>query len=123
MSTIGVPQLMLPAEELIETMTGSDVLIGTLLQSPVKLILDNLSSVAVVISLSFDGGTTLIQWKTFNGGTALVLDDDLWAFPKGTSFYGNGASGVAPASIETTFGPAIDAPLAIETVCPVAFVA
>lgn len=86
-------QLMLPAEELIETMTGSDVLIGTLLQTPVKLILDNLSTVDVVLSISFDGGSTKTQWKTFAAGAALVLDDDLYAFPKGTSFYGNGASG------------------------------
>ncbi len=93
MSIIGVPQLMLPAVELKATMTGSSVLIGTLLQSPLKLILDNLGSVSVVISISFDGGTTKISWKTFAGGTALVLDDDLWAFPKGTSFYGVGASG------------------------------
>lgn len=84
---------MLPAEELIETMTGSDVLIGTLLQTPVKLILDNLSTVAVVLSISFDGGSTKTQWKTFAGGSALVLDDDLYTLPKGTSFYGNGASG------------------------------
>lgn len=86
-------QLMLPAEELIETMTGSDVLIGTLLQTPVKLIMDNLSTVEIVIYISFDGGTTKTQWKTFPAGEALILDDDLYSFPKGTSFYGNGASG------------------------------
>lgn len=93
MSVIGIPQLMLPAQELIETMTGSDVLIGTLLQTPVKIIFDNLSTVSVIISTSMDGGTTKTQWKTFSTGTAIVLDDDLWAFPKGMSFYGNGASG------------------------------
>jgi len=86
-------QLMLPAPELIQTMTGSSVLIGQLLHNPVKLIFDSLSTVTIVISISFDGGTTKIQWKTFQGGTALVLDDDLFTFPKGTSFYGNGASG------------------------------
>ncbi len=84
---------MLPAEELIETMTGSSVLIGRLAFNPVKLIFDNLSGVTVVISISFDGGATKIQWKTFGGGTALVLDDDLYTFPIGTLFYGNGASG------------------------------
>lgn len=86
-------QLMLPAEELIETMTGSDILIGTLLQSPVKLIMDNQSTVPVVLSISFDGGSTLIQWHTFPAGEAIILDDDLYSFPKGTQFYGNGASG------------------------------
>lgn len=93
MSTIGVPQLMLPATELIATMTGSDVLIGKLLQTPLKLIFDNLGSVPIIIYTSLDGGTTKTRWKTFNGGTAIILDDDLWAFPKGMSFYGNGASG------------------------------
>jgi len=93
MTILGIPQLMLPAEELIETMTGSDVLIGTLLQTPVKLIMDNQSTVSIVISLSFDGGSTMVQWHTFPAGEAIILDDDLYAFPKGTSFYGNGASG------------------------------
>lgn len=93
MSTFGIPQLMLPAAELKATMTGSSVLIGTLLQTPLKLIFDNLGTVAVVISLSFDGGTTLIQWKTFSAGEGLILDDDLWTFSKGMSIYGNGASG------------------------------
>jgi hypothetical protein len=86
-------QLMLPAAELIQAMTGSDVLIGTLLQNPVKLIMDNQSTVAVVISISFDGGTTKTQWHTFPAGEAIILDEDLYSFPKGTSFYGNGASG------------------------------
>jgi hypothetical protein len=93
MSCLGIPNLMLPAEELIETMTGSDVLIGTLLQTPIKLIMDNQSTVSVVLSLSFDGGASKIQWHTFPAGEAIILDDDLNAFPRGTSFYGNGASG------------------------------
>lgn len=93
MSVIGIPQLMLPAAQLVATMTGSSVLIGTLLQTPLKLILNNLSTVSVTISISFDGGTTKISWMTFQAGQALVLDDDLWTFPKGTSFYGVGASG------------------------------
>ncbi len=93
MSTFGIPQLMLPAAELIATMSGSSVFIGKLLQTPLKLIFDNLGTVPVVISLSFDGGATLIQWKTFSASEGLVLDDDLWTFPKGMSIYGNGASG------------------------------
>ncbi len=37
-------------------------------------------------------GTALV-WKTFPGGEALVLDNDLECFPKGTIFYATGASG------------------------------
>ncbi len=93
MTILGIPQLMLPAEELIETMTGSDILIGTLQFTPVKLVMDNQSTVSIVLFLSFDGGASKIQWHTFPAGEAIILDDDLYAFPKGTSFYGNGASG------------------------------
>lgn len=93
MTILGIPQLMLPAPELIETMTGSNVFIGTLLHTPVKLILDNQGTVSVVLSISFDGGSSFIPWHTFTAGEAIILDDDLYAFPKGTSFYGNGASG------------------------------
>lgn len=83
---------MLPAPELITAMTGSSVLIGTLLHTPVKLILDNQSTTSVVLSTSLDGGESLTQWKTFSAGEALVLDDDLYTFPKGIAFYGNGAA-------------------------------
>jgi hypothetical protein len=92
MSEFGIPQLMLPAPELITAMTGSSVLIGKLLQTPLKLILDNQSTAPVVLSISFDGGVTKIQFKTFSAGEALIFDDDLWTFPKGTYFYGNGAA-------------------------------
>lgn len=91
--TLGIPQLMLPAEELIATMDGTSVLIGTLAQTPLKLIFDNLGPAEVIIYTSTDGGVTKLQWKTFAGGTALILDDDLWAFTQGMSFYGVGASG------------------------------
>lgn len=93
MSNYSNNALMLPAPELIETMTGSTVFIGELLYNPVKLILDNQSGVTVVLYISFDGGTTLIQWHTFPGGEAIVIDDDLYTLPIGTQFYGNGASG------------------------------
>lgn len=83
---------MLPAPELIQAMTASNVLIGTLLHPAVKIIFDNQSTSSVVISTSNDGGVTFIQWKTFAAGEALVLDDDLYTFMKGTSFYGNGAA-------------------------------
>lgn len=85
-------QVSLPAPELITAMTGSSVLIGKLLHPPVKLILDNQSTTSVVLSISFDAGVTFIQWKTFTAGEALILDDDLYTFPKGTYFYGNGAA-------------------------------
>ena len=85
-------QQMLPAPELIAAMTGSNILIGTLIQAPVKLILDNQSTSSVVLSISLNGGNSFISWKTFSGGEALILDDDLYTFPRGTSFYGNGAA-------------------------------
>lgn len=84
-------QLMYPAPELITAMTGSSVLIGTLLFTPVKLILDNQSDDDVVLSISYDGGTTKIQWHTFPAGEAMVIDDDLYTLSKGARFYGNGA--------------------------------
>lgn len=85
-------QQMLPAPELITAMTGSNVAIGTLLYAPVKLILDNHSTSSVVVSISLDNGASQIQWKTFEANEALVLDDDLYTFPKGCIFYGNGAA-------------------------------
>lgn len=84
-------QLMLPASELIETMTGATVLIGTLLFNPVKLVMDNQSDASVILYMSLDGGTTLIQWHTFPAAEAMVIDDDLYTLPIGTQFYGNGA--------------------------------
>ncbi len=83
-------QQMLPAPELIAAMTGSSATIGTLLFVPVKLILDNQSTSSVVLSVNVGGGP--VQWKTFSAGEALVLDDDLYTFPKGTIFSGNGAA-------------------------------
>lgn len=84
------------AEELIETMTGAPVLIGTLEFNPVIIIFDNQGTVSVEIST--DGGAT--TWKTFPGGEALVLDlraahglASNYTFDVGTSFYGTGASG------------------------------
>lgn len=90
MSVYILHQQMLPAPELITAMTGSSVAIGTLLYVPVKLILDNQSTAPVVISVDIGGGP--IQWKTFTAGEALVLDDDIYTFPRGTIFYGNGAA-------------------------------
>lgn len=86
------PQQIIPAPELITPMTGSSVLIGTLLGPPVKIILDNQSTTSVVLSISLDGGESLIQWKTFSAGEALILDGDMYCWNKGTRFYGNGAA-------------------------------
>jgi len=83
-------------EELIETMTGSFVQIGSLAHVPVIIIFDNQGTVAVEISV--DGGTT--TWRTFPGGEAVLLDlranhgnAPNFAIDKGTTFHGNGASG------------------------------
>lgn len=79
-------------------MTGSTVLIGTLLFNPVIIIFDNQSTVSVAISVNDETGTNV--WKTFTAGEALVLDlrDKAHLAPNftidlRTSFYGNGASG------------------------------
>lgn len=90
MSVYILHQQMLPAPELIAAMTGSPVTIGTLLHTPVKLVLDNQSTAAVVLSINVGGGP--VQWKTFSPGEALVLDGDIYTFPKGTIFTGNGAA-------------------------------
>ncbi len=84
------------AAELVETMTGSWIAIGTLTQSPVMIIFDNQGTVAVAISI--DGGTT--TWRTFPAGEALILDMRAnhgiapnYTIDVGTTFSGNGASG------------------------------
>ncbi len=91
---INSSQRAVPAAELIQTMNGTDVLIGLLTNSPVIIIFDNLSSVSVTI---FINGT---QWKTFSAGEALVLDmrgnhgiASNFTFDAGTPIVGNGASG------------------------------
>lgn len=81
--------------ELSAVMTGSFVKIGTLLFIPRLIIFDNQGTVSIAISI--DGVTT---WRTFPAGEALVLDLSTnkaaapnFAIDKGTTFYGNGASG------------------------------
>lgn len=101
MSDFILYQQMLPAPELITAMIGSNVLIGTLLHTPIKLILDNQSNAAVVLSIAVGNGGQ-VQWKTFAANEAIVLDDDLYTFPNGTSFYGNGA-GAGSFSISYTY--------------------
>lgn len=83
-------------DELAATMTGSAVLIGTLLFNPVQIIFDNQGAVAVAISVN--GGST--TWRTFTAGEAIVLDmrgnhgvASNFTMDKGTTFHGTGASG------------------------------
>lgn len=92
MSVYILHQQMLPAPELIAAMTGAPATIGTLLYSPVKIIFDNQSTSPVVLSVNVGGSGSLVQWKTFSAGEALVLDDDMYTFPIGTVFSGNGAA-------------------------------
>lgn len=87
-------ELLLPGTEMLVTMTGSDILIGTLTQCPAVIIFDNQSTVPVVIS--WDN----VVWKTFTAGAAIVLDltanngaAATRTIGMGTSFFGNGASG------------------------------
>lgn len=101
-SPLGTPQLMLPAPELIGAMTGIAVILGPLLHTPVKLIMDNQSTADVVFSISTNGGATYIQWHTFPAGEAMILDDDLWAFPKGAKFSCTGA-GTGNFSVSYTY--------------------
>jgi hypothetical protein len=96
--TINLSQRAGWPNELLATMTGSPVLIGTLLFNPVIIIFDNQSTVPVAISINDSTGSTV--WKTFGAGTALTLDlrcqhagaPNFTADLK-TAFYGNGASG------------------------------
>jgi len=84
-------QLQLPAPELAAVMTGAQVAIGTLIANPCKIIFDNQGTVPVSITMSSLGTSSI--WRVFPAGEALILDNDLEAFPSGTIFYGTGASG------------------------------
>lgn len=84
--------------ELLATMTGSAVLIGTLQFNPVIIMFDNLGTVPVSISVNDETGTNV--WKTFDASEAMVLDlrcqqgkAPNFTFDLGTTFFGNGASG------------------------------
>lgn len=102
-SPLGTPQLMLPGVELIGAMTGSAVNLGSLLHTPVKLIMDNQTTASVVLNISTNGGASSIQWHTFPAGEAIILDDDLWAFPKGTTFFATGTNGTGSFSVSYTY--------------------
>lgn len=84
--------------EMLATMTGSVVDIGTLLYNPVMIIFDNQGTVSVAISVNDPTGNTV--WRTFPAGEAIILDlrcqqgkAPNFTFDLGTTFYGNGASG------------------------------
>lgn len=92
--TFNNSQRAVPAPELIETMTGSPVTIGTLIAPPVQIIFDNLGDATVVISING------VEWKTFGPQAALVLDmranhgiASNYSFDNGTVISGDGASG------------------------------
>lgn len=92
--TIYNNQKAIPAPELIATMNGTSVVIGTLIAPPVIMIFDNMGAAAVQITIDN------IQWKTFTPGEALVLDlrgnhgfSQNFTFDIGTVISGNGASG------------------------------
>lgn len=91
--SINNSQRCLPAAELIQAMTGSNLLIGTLSESPAIIIFDNQSTSSTVLSID------TVIWKTFTAGEALVLDlrgnhgiAPNFTFGVGTSFFGNGAA-------------------------------
>ena len=94
--TINKSQIADLGTELKATMNGTWVEIGALPFNPVIAYFDNLGTSEVQISK--DGGNTV--WKTFGPGTALSMDlrgnhgvADNFTFPRGYTFYGNGASG------------------------------
>ncbi len=81
------------APELITAMDGTNKLIGTLIANPTIIIFDNQSTTSVVLSING------VQWKTFTGAEALVLDlraahgnATNYSFRVGDSFFGNGAA-------------------------------
>lgn len=83
--------MQLPAPELSAVMTGSQVTIGSLIANPCKIIFDNQGTAPIAITMSSLAPGQI--WHTFPGGEAIILDNDLEAFPEGTVFYGTGASG------------------------------
>lgn len=93
---INFSQNAICAPEMAAVMTGSSVLIGTLLFNPVIIIFDNQGTAPVAIST--DGAVT--TWRTFPAGEALVLDlraahglAPNYTFAQGMPFFGTGASG------------------------------
>lgn len=84
--------------QLKATMTGSTVLIGTLIAKPVLMFMNNLGTVAITIYVNDPSGTNV--WMTFAAGQAIAIDfrdkahlASNFGADIGTSYYGNGASG------------------------------
>ena len=85
-------------DEMLATMTGATILIGTLLHNPVLIMFDNQGTAAVRISVNDALGST--TWRTFPAGEAIVLDlrdkahlASNFTFDLHTAFYVTGASG------------------------------
>jgi len=94
-------QVQLPAPELLSAMTGSQVTMGPLIANPCKIIFDNQTTAAVALTMSSLG--TNKTWHTFPAGEAIILDNDLEAFPAGTIFYATGTNGSGNFSISYTY--------------------
>lgn len=84
--------------QLKATMTGADVLIGTLTKKPVLMFMNNLGTVAIDIAVNDPTVTNV--WMTFAPGQAIAIDmrdkahlASNFGADIGTSYYGNGASG------------------------------
>jgi hypothetical protein len=83
--------------ELSAAMTGSAVLVGTLLHNPVIMYFDNQSTANVAISVNDPTGANV--WKTFTAGEVLSIDMRSnhgiaanFTADLGTNFYGNGTN-------------------------------
>jgi hypothetical protein len=90
-------QLQLPAPELLVAMTGSQVTMGSLIANPCKIIFDNQSTDYVALTMSSLGVDE--TWHTFPPGEAIIIDNDLEAFPLGTTFYATGTDATGNFSI------------------------
>jgi hypothetical protein len=109
--SLNISQTVEFAAELAASMTGAFVKIGTLIGSPRIIIFDNQGSSSVQIGVGPPATTpepTIVTWRTFTAGEALVLDlaTNKAAAPNltiddGTTFWGNGASGTFSISYVT----------------------
>jgi hypothetical protein len=96
--TINKSRLAELAEELTvdsAEISGTPLLIGTLVQEPVQIVFDNQSNTAVGIS-----NNPSFVWHTFPAGEAIILDmranhgiADNLTFRNGMSFYASGTAG------------------------------
>jgi hypothetical protein len=98
--------------ELTAAMTGSAVLIGSLLFNPVMIVFDNQASSSVAISVNDATGANV--WKTFTAGEALTIDMRAnhgmaanFTADLGTRFYGNGTNGTGNFKISYIYAGSI----------------